>query len=128
MNKETKKIVGALIYNYLLEKSRIPNPAKSERNYHIFYHLLRGGDEQTLANLELKNKKVANFKYLSVSGCEEVKTVDDAALFIEVSESFKTMHFMKEDVDAIWRIVTGVMMLGNVDFDDAKKDDSKMYF
>ena len=75
----------------------------------------------------MKNKKVANFKYLSVSGCEEVKSLDDDSLFLEVSESFKTMHFMKEDVDGIWRIVAGVMMLGNVDFNDAKKDDSNIY-
>lgn len=71
---------------------------------------------------------MANFKYLSVSGCEEVKSIDDAALFIEVNESFNKMHFLKEDVDSIWRIVAGVMMLGNVDFNDVKKDDSKMHF
>jgi myosin heavy subunit len=124
VNKETKKIVGALIYNYLLEKSRIPNPAKNERNYNIFYHLLKSGDEKILSELGLTDKKVADFKYLSVSGCEEVKTVDDAALFVEVNESFKVMHFRKDDIDSIWKIVAGVLMMGNIDFDDAKLDDS----
>jgi myosin heavy subunit len=42
------EIKGAVITNYLLEKSRIVNIASGERNYHIFYNLLKGADKELL--------------------------------------------------------------------------------
>ena len=92
INKDTRKIMGAKIYNYLLEKSRINFQAKDERNYHVFYHLLKGKDSDILQKINLMDKNRVlgpkDFKYLNQSGCEEVKTVDDEGLYIELNQSF----------------------------------------
>lgn len=97
INKDSKKIVGAKIYNYLLEKSRINFQAKDERNYHIFYHLLKANEKQLLQKvLLLEGDKLLgpkDFNYLNQSGCEEVKTVDDEELYIELSQSFNVDFF-----------------------------------
>lgn len=62
---KNKKIEGAEITKYLLEKSRVVNVGEGERNYHIFYHLLRGGDTNLLQNIGVGANKIENFKYLN---------------------------------------------------------------
>jgi myosin-7 len=44
VNQASRKIKGAAINNYLLEKSRVVQPGPEERNYHVFYHILKGAD------------------------------------------------------------------------------------
>lgn len=77
--------------NYLLEKSRVVQPMIGERNYHIFYHLLRGGDPELKKQLGLTEAK--NYDYLKFSECYEVNTIDDKELFLEVRNSFNVGKF-----------------------------------
>ena len=44
----SNKIYGAVVNNYLLEKSRVTKVADKERSYHIFYFLLEGADKELL--------------------------------------------------------------------------------
>ena len=95
MEKETKKIKGAMMTNYLLEKSRVIQPMVGERNYHVFYHLLKGADAKMKADLDLAEPK--HYEYLKKSECYEVNTIDDKELFLEVSNSFNVrIIFFKE--------------------------------
>jgi myosin heavy subunit len=48
-----KKVFGAIIKNYLLEKSRVVKVAAAERGYHIFYFLIRGASTELLESLFL---------------------------------------------------------------------------
>ncbi|CAE7700714.1 mhcA, partial [Symbiodinium sp. KB8] len=61
-------IIGGSIINYLLEKSRIPFQAEQERNYHVFYELIAGGDLDPAFKAELSLKEPDTFHYMNQSG------------------------------------------------------------
>lgn len=75
----TDGIVGARMVQYLLEKSRVVTQQKDERNYHIFYQLLAGGDSKLLNRLQLTS--AADYEYLNGGKCVELPGVDDSELF-----------------------------------------------
>jgi myosin heavy subunit len=106
------RICGASTVNYLLEKSRyarhdtrhstrhttraeltnetlassrrVVYQIKGERNFHIFYQLVAGLDQETLAKWNLKSAE--HYNYINTSGCITIDGVDDAKDFEEVKE------------------------------------------
>lgn len=106
-------IIGAKIDNYLLEKTRIIFQAKTERNYHIFYHLLRGAN----AEQAMKYKLLACDKYSYLSnGSIMIEDEDDKEQLNEVITSLKSLGFSQADVDQIFLILSGILLLGNINF------------
>ena len=129
MRTKDKRIQGAAITNYLLEKSRITTQAVGERNYHIFYHLLKSGDSGLLKKLQIienindqPDPKI--FDYLRASNCFEVTGINDAELWKDVSDSFSKMGFTEPEVSSVFGILSAVLYLGNVQFDPSTLTDS----
>lgn len=70
--------VGGNIRNYLLEKSRVVNPAGGERDFHIFYQMLAGLSEADKQKYHWKEPKFYN--YLR-SDSYTASTINDKACF-----------------------------------------------
>ena len=71
--------MGAFIEHYLFEKSRVTHQGEKERNYHVFYQLLRGADD-TLRNQLFLSDDLDQYRFLRNSN-KNILGVDDGQSF-----------------------------------------------
>ncbi|OQR91507.1 myosin [Thraustotheca clavata] len=116
------ELTGASIDTYLLEKSRLVHPPTGERNFHIFYELLRSGRDDLLALLQLDGEDteatIESFHYLNRSTCTKSELLDDASNFAKLTDALLLVgidHNMQTD---LFKLVGGLLYLGNVGFDE----------
>uniref|UniRef100_A0A6M2DP06 Putative myosin class v heavy chain n=1 Tax=Xenopsylla cheopis TaxID=163159 RepID=A0A6M2DP06_XENCH len=113
-------ISGANIETYLLEKSRAIRQAKDERTFHIFYQLLAGASAEHREKFILEDPK--SYPFLS-NGALPVPGVDDAAEFHQTVKSMNVMCMTPDDFNAIFRIVSAVMLFGSMTFRQERNSD-----
>ncbi|OJD16696.1 hypothetical protein AJ78_03166 [Emergomyces pasteurianus Ep9510] len=109
----TGQICGAFIDFYLLEKSRVVRVNSHERNYHIFYQLLRGADRELRQHLRFSDLDIENFGYTR-DGNDSISGVSDLDEWNALMEAFGIMNFSENDQLSILRTVAAVLHLGNV--------------
>ncbi|CAI4222421.1 unnamed protein product [Auanema sp. JU1783] len=134
------QVAGGYVSHYLLEKSRVCKQSEGERSYHIFYQLISGLDDVSYKKLHLS--PVKDFHYLKhgvknfFAGSVGVKNercsvkemlsdpiVDDPRDFSSLEKAFKTIGLDNQEILNIWRIIAGILHLGNISF--VNSDDSK---
>ncbi|KAK2748895.1 hypothetical protein FQN57_007178 [Myotisia sp. PD_48] len=107
------QISGAFIDWYLLEKSRVVKLNPQERNYHIFYQLLRGASKEIRNQLLLFDLGLEDFAYTR-DGNDAIAGVSDIDEWNSLVEAFDTMNFTGSNQMSILRTVAAVLHLGNI--------------
>lgn len=106
-------ISGAFIDWYLLEKSRVVRINGHERNYHIFYQLLKGADRKLRQEFLLDGLDVEDFAYTR-AGHDTIVGVSDREEWDSLMEAFNVMGFSDKDQNSIIRTIAAVLHLGNI--------------
>ncbi|CDI82921.1 Myosin IJ heavy chain, putative, partial [Eimeria acervulina] len=136
---------GGSLRTYLLEASRITAHKRGDRNFHVFYQLLRGASEEVLKCMGLTDDETAyrmlrpqdSTKFLqkvfskerqSVHG-EELTEDRNVALKEADRRNFKSMvealeraDFSTAEVDELLQILAGLLHLSNVSFTTGEDD------
>eukprot|EP00934_Nitzschia_sp_Nitz4_P002310 Nitzschia sp. Nitz4//scaffold3_size479765//246480//251709//NITZ4_000105-RA/size479765-augustus-gene-1.601-mRNA-1//-1//CDS//3329550773//2310//frame0 len=115
-------LMGAKVQTYLLEKVRIAFHASGERNYHIFYQLLRGATEEqkekymlsegSSGGLELPNC----FHLTKQGGAPQLREYTDESSFEYTLKAMKALGWSQDTIDNVLSIVAGLLHLGETQF------------
>uniref|UniRef100_A0A6Q2XCI2 Myosin motor domain-containing protein n=1 Tax=Esox lucius TaxID=8010 RepID=A0A6Q2XCI2_ESOLU len=112
--------VGGHILSYLLEKSRVVHQNQGERNFHIFYQLVEGGEEDLLRQLGLESNS-QHYSYLVKGQCANMTSVNDQNDWRTVRNALSSIEFDNGDIQDLFGVIASVLHLGNVQFESDNK-------
>lgn len=111
-------LVGAGIKTFLLESSRVVFQQHGEKNYHVFYELLAGMDEEFLDKLMLEREE--SYKLLHSSGTPPLQ--DGSPETQRLAKQFEELKYAlslfvnEEEQEHMWDILGALIHLGEVEF------------
>ncbi|KAM6912324.1 unconventional myosin-X [Xenentodon cancila] len=108
-------ILISFIFSFLDKKNRVVRQNPGERNYHIFYALLAGANKEH-KSLYFLEDPAESFHYLSQSGCLEDKSLNDKEVYNSVMGALKVLEFTQEEIRDMFKLLSGVLQLGNIEF------------
>jgi myosin heavy subunit len=115
-------VLGAATTTFLLEKSRLVQHSAGERNFHVFYRLVKDADAALRGRLRL-TQNPGDYAYLTAleDGARgRIAPLLDAdagtgglpALLAQLS----SIGIGDDDLAAVWDVLAGILHLGNVEF------------
>eukprot|EP01133_Synstelium_polycarpum_P004385 gene4385-5131_t len=113
---------GGKITNYLLEKSRVVAQTVGERNFHVFYQLLAGATPAERDAMSLL--PIGEYAYLNKSRCTTADGVDDVVGLKQTRNAMKVVGITVDEQTMIFRLLSAILLLGNVTFLPAAKQGS----
>ncbi|KJH51230.1 myosin head, partial [Dictyocaulus viviparus] len=115
-------IEGARIHRYLLEKSRVTEQMRNERNYHIFYYLFSGLSADEKRSLELGQS--SEYFYLNQGKSPEMDEWSVSTDLAEICSAMKILLFKEAEIRTIIQLLSALLHIGNVKYkSEVNKED-----
>ncbi|KAI8438383.1 hypothetical protein MSG28_010933 [Choristoneura fumiferana] len=117
------RMSGARISVYLLEQSRVVHQALGESNFHVFYYLYDGLEsEGRWRKFYLDEQLKSRHRYLqplSVAHREH-----NVHRWRQLNQAFKVVGFQDEEVQIIYKMLSAILHLGDIEFGETAGDDN----
>ncbi|KRZ72034.1 Unconventional myosin-Ie, partial [Trichinella papuae] len=94
--------------------TRVVHQNPDERNFHIFYQLCAGCDDQLKRNLGITEPSY--FNYLNQSGTYEIADVSDEQLYKVTMKAMEIVGIDNSTKIEILKIVSAILHIGNIKF------------
>jgi len=113
-------LVGAGIQTYLLESSRVVSQQEGEQNYHVFYQMLAGSDQEVLEDMSLDRSTKYQLLYtpgaqIPAEGSQEHKRHRNE--FLRLQQALSIVGVEDEARQEIFHVVAALVHLGDVRFE-----------
>lgn len=123
----TGSLLGAKVQTYLLEKVRLGFHASGERNFHIFYQLLRGASDEekkkygfhdgNTHGLELAN----HYHYTGQGGAPQLREFTDEEGLKGTLKAMKSLGWDDAKTTKVLSLVAGLLHLGQLTFNTVEQ-------
>ncbi|XP_043547126.1 unconventional myosin-XVI [Chiloscyllium plagiosum] len=115
--ENNRTLIGARVYTFCLEKSRLISRPLNQCNFNIFYLMIDGLSTEERCALYLSNPFV--HRYMNQSSQEEVtaaETVQNRDKFLAVKQALRNLGFNNLEVDNLFLILSAILLLGDIQF------------
>lgn len=118
-------LASVFIQTFLLERVRVVSQSPRERNYHVFYQLLAGHDVED-DDLGLSRDPRAYFYLSQGRGSPRGDSPENLLEknFERTKDAMMTIGLVRAELAGIWKLLAGILHLGNLEFDHPKLDES----
>lgn len=113
MTSQDGVVTGASVTDYLLELTRVTTQVEQERNYHVFFEVCTAAQDFR----ELKIGEAKSYRYTN-GGQLQAPGIDDRNNFAELRNAMKMIGICGSQEMDIFKVVVGILTLGNVSFED----------
>uniref|UniRef100_A0A672TVC4 Myosin XVI n=1 Tax=Strigops habroptila TaxID=2489341 RepID=A0A672TVC4_STRHB len=115
--EKEKTLIGARIYTYMLEKSRVIMQPLNQSNFHVFYLMMDGLSAEEKYNLYLSN--LSAHRYLSQTAVEELMLTanpQNREKLAMLKQALGAMGFNSLEVENLFVILSAILHLGDIRF------------
>lgn len=119
------RLAGAKVLAYGLDRTRFAKLEKGERSFHVLYQLVAGATAEERDEYALLDDpaEYALFRKSTTFRLPAgVPLADDSIAFDELRTAFKVLGFKPRHVAALYRVLSAILLLGNLDFAEHPED------